>query len=211
MKQARDLPKVHSVDLRGLGRVLLTVGAQQKVEVEAHEAVLPHVRTEVRDGVLVIGLRWWLGSVLYLGELGKVVVRVTAPQLRGIRLSGAGEVRSEAALKVEDLDLRLSGAGRVALDLQAHRVEARLSGAGAVEMAGSAEELEIRLSGAGTVRAERLQARRVRIKSSGAGDCRVNASDDLEAEVSGAGSIRYAGRPRVESRISGAGKIVALD
>ena len=211
MKQARELPTLHSVDLRGVGRVVLTVGPQQKVEVEGHEAVLPHVRTDVRDGVLVVGLRWWLGSVLHVGELGKVLVRVTVPQLRGIRLSGAGEMGSEGTLKVEDLDLRLSGAGRVALDLQAHRVEARLSGAGAVDLTGTAEALEIRLSGAGTVRAERLQARRVRIKSSGAGDCRVNASEDLEAEVSGAGRIRYVGRPRVESRVSGAGKVVALD
>ena len=50
MKQARELPTLHSVDLRGVGRVVLTVGPQQKVEVEGHEAVLPHVLKSFEPG-----------------------------------------------------------------------------------------------------------------------------------------------------------------
>ena len=72
-----------------------------------------------------------------------------------MRLSGAGQVRGEGPLRVGDLDLRLSGAGHLKLELQAKRVEVRLSGAGAVELSGTAAELEIRLSGAGVVRADR--------------------------------------------------------
>jgi hypothetical protein len=210
MRQVRKLSGFHSVDLRSLGTVVLAMGPEQKVEVEAPEDLQPRVRTEVQDGVLVVGLRWWLGALLRVPDLRDVMVRVTAAELRALRLSGAGQVRSEGVLKVEDLDLRLSGAGRLALDLEARRLEARLSGAGAVELSGTAEELEIRLSGAGAVQAERLQARRVRIKASGAGECRVNASEALEAEVSGAGSVGYLGNARVESRITGVGKVAPL-
>jgi hypothetical protein len=211
MTEVRELSKFHSVDLHSLGRVVLATGPEQKVEVEAEEDLQSRVRTEVQGGVLVVGLRWWLGALLRVPELGEVVVRVTAPELREVRLSGAGQVRSEEPLQVGDLELRLSGAGRVALQLAARRVEARLSGAGAVELSGTAEELEIRLSGAGAVQAERLQARRVRIRASGAGECRVQASETLEAEVSGAGSVRYRGSPRIESRITGVGRLAPLD
>ena len=211
MTEVRELSQFHSVDLRSLGRVILASGPEQKVEVEAEEDLQPRVRTEVQGGVLVVGLRWWLGALLRVSELGEVVVRVTVPELREVRLSGAGQVRSEAPLQVGDLGLRLSGAGHVALQLAARRVDARLSGAGAVELSGTAEELEIRLSGAGAVRAEGLQARRVRIRTSGAGECRVQASETLEAEVSGAGSVRYRGSPRVESRITGVGRLSPLD
>jgi hypothetical protein len=211
MRQVREFSRFHGVDLRSLGRVVLASGPEQKVEVEAEEDLQPRVRTEVQDGVLVVGLRWWLGALLRVPELGEVVVRITLPELREVRLSGAGQVRSEDALQVGDLDLRLSGAGRVSLQLAARRVDARLSGAGAVELSGTAEELEVRLSGAGAVRADRLQARRVRIRASGAGECRVHASEHLEAEVSGAGSVRYRGNPRVESRITGVGRLSPLD
>jgi hypothetical protein len=211
MTEARELSRFHSVDLRSLGRVVLASGPEQKVEVEAEEDLQSRVRTEVQGGVLVVGLRWWLGALLRVPELADVVVRVTVPELRGIRLSGAGQVRSEGMLRVGDLVLRLSGAGRLSLELAAQRVEARLSGAGAVELSGTAGELEIRLSGAGAVQAERLETRRVRIRASGAGECRVQASETLEAEVSGAGSVRYRGNPRVESRITGVGRLAPID
>ena len=211
MKQVRELAGFHSVDLRSLGRVVLVGGPEQKVEVVAEEDLQERVRAEVQDGVLVVGLRWWLGALLRLPELSEVEVRITTPELREVRLSGAGQVRSEGALSAEDLDLRLSGAGHLALELKARRVETRLSGAGAVELSGTAEEQEIRLSGAGAVKAERLASRRVRIRASGAGECRVQASEILEAEVSGAGSVRYRGHPKVESRITGVGRLAPLD
>lgn len=211
MTEVRELSRFHSVDLRSLGRVVLASGPEQKVEVEAEEDLQSRVRTEVQGGVLMIGLRWWLGALLRVPELADVVVRVTVPELREIRLSGAGQVRSEGPLRVGDLDLRLSGAGRLLLELTAERVMARLSGAGAVELSGTAAELEIRLSGAGAVQAERLEARRVRIRASGAGECRVQASETLEAEVSGAGSVRYRGNPRIDSRITGVGRLAPID
>jgi hypothetical protein len=211
MTEVRELSQFHSVDLRSLGRVILASGPQQKVEVEAEEDLQPRVRTEVVGGVLVVGLRWWLGALLHVSELSEVVVRITTPQLREVKLSGAGQVRSETPLQVGDLELRLSGAGHLALALAARRVDARLSGAGAVELSGTAEELEIRLSGAGAVQAERLETRRVRIRASGAGECRVQATETLEAEVSGAGSVRYRGNPRVQSRITGVGRLAPLD
>ena len=211
MTEVRELEEFHSVDLRSFGRVVLMGGSQQKVEVEAEEDLLPRVRTEVQGGVLVVGLRWWLGALLRMPELNEVQVRVTVPMLRSVKLSGAGQVRSEGALSAEDLELQLSGAGRLALEVKARRVETRLSGAGAVELSGTAAEMEIRLSGAGAVRADRLETRRVRIRASGAGECRVQAAETLEAEVSGAGSVRYRGNPRIESRITGVGRLAPLE
>ena len=117
MTEVRELSHFHSVDLRSLGRVVLVSGPEQKVEVEAEEDLQSRVRTEVQGGVLVIGLRWWLGALLRVPELADVVVRVTVPELREIRLSGAGQVRSEGPLRAGDLDLRLSGAGHLALEL----------------------------------------------------------------------------------------------
>jgi len=211
MTQERRLAGFHGVDLRGLGSVVLTGGPEHKVEVEAPEDLQDRVRAEVQGGILVIGVRWWLGALFRAAELSEMVIRVTIPELRELRLSGAGRMHSESTLKLEDLGLRLTGAGRLSLDLEARRVEARLSGAGSVELSGTAEELEIRLTGAGALRAEGLHVRRAYVKTSGAGECRVHATEALEAQVSGAGTVRYRGKPRVESRISGAAKLLPLD
>lgn len=209
--EAREVGEFHSIEFRGIGTVLLAAGAKPAVEVTTAEDLQPRVRTEVRDGVLVISLRWWLGSVFRILELQSLEVRVTLKELRGVRLSGAGAMRSASALPAKELKLHLSGAGRLSLEVQAAEVEAHLSGAGRVELSGTAEELEIQLSGAGAVSAESLAARKVRVRTSGAGECRVRAAEVLKAELSGAGSVRYLGSPRVESRITGVGKVEPLD
>jgi hypothetical protein len=97
------------------------------------------------------------------------------------------------------------------LELESRRVLVRLSGAGSIELSGQAEELELQLSGAGSIDAERLATKRARVRSSGAGQCRLQVSETLEASLSGVGRILYRGSPRVESRISGAGRLEALD
>ena len=209
--EKREVGLFYSVDFRGVGNLVLSVGETQSVEVTTAEDLQPRVRTEVRDRVLVISLRWWLGSVFRILELQNLEVRVTLKELRGVRLSGAGTVRGTGVLPVKEVDLRLSGAGRLELELQGGEVVTRLSGAGRVELAGTVERQEIHLTGAGAVAAERLEARKVWVNASGAGECRVCAAEELKAEVSGAGSVRYRGRPRVDSRVTGVGRVEPLD
>jgi hypothetical protein len=119
-------------------------------------------------------------------------------------------VESNGRLTVVELDLRLSGAGRISLELQGRRVQVRLSGAGSIELSGEAEEQEVHLTGAGSIGTERLATKRARVRSSGAGEVRLQATESLEATLSGADSLLYRGSPRVESRISGVGRVEAL-
>jgi hypothetical protein len=193
-----------------VGQVILASGEEPSVEVTAEQSVIDRICTEVRDGVLVISIRWWFGLLFRAWHLRNLEVRLRVKDLRSFRLSGAGTVESNGRLGVEELDLRLSGAGKMALELQGRRVRVRLSGAGSIELSGEAEEQEIQLTGAGSIDAERLASKRARVRSSGAGECRLQVSETLEAVLSGVGSVLYRGSPRVESRISGLGRLESL-
>ncbi len=208
--EKRNVGPFHGVNFRGVGRVILAPGDEASVEVTAEQSVIDRVGTEVRDGVLVVSIHWWFGMLFRAWHLHGLQVRLGVKDLRSLRLSGAGTVASEGRLAVEELDLRLSGAGRVALELQGRRVSVRLSGAGSIELAGEAEEQEFLLSGAGSIDAEHLASKRARVRSSGAGECRLQVSETLEASLSGVGSVLYRGSPRVESRISGLGRLESL-
>jgi hypothetical protein len=208
--EKRELTPFHSVDFRGVGRLILQGGDEQSVEVTAEQSLLPRIRTEVRGGVLIIAVRWWFGMLLRLWDLRSLQVHVRLKELRRLNLSGAGTVESDGRLSFEELDLRLSGAGRISLELQSRRVLVGLSGAGSIELSGQTEELELRLSGAGSIEAEGLASKRARVRSSGAGQCRLQVAETLEASLSGVGSVQYRGSPRVESRISGIGRLEAL-
>jgi hypothetical protein len=209
--EQREVSLFKKVDFRGIGRLVLSQGEKQSVSVTASEVVLPHVRTDVRDGVLIVSFRWWPGMLFRIAEMKTLEVQLIVEELAGLKVSGAGIVQSREKIQVKEMDIHLSGAAEISLELQGRRIGTRLTGAGSIVLWGQAEEQEIRLTGAGSIQAENLVTHSTRIQASGAGECRVNATDTLDAKLSGAGRIRYRGNPKIQSRITGLGTLVTMD
>ena len=209
--QQREVPRFNRVDFRGIGRLVLSQGNTQSVAVSASEAVIPHVRTEVREGVLIVALRWWPGIFFRFRELKTLEVRLVVEELAGLKVSGAGTVESRERVEAPELEIQLSGAGEIRLELYGRRVATHLTGAGRIVLWGEADELDIRLTGAGSIQAERLVSRSAKIHSSGAGECRVHASEELDVRLGGAGTVRYIGNPAIRSRVTGVGTLTAME
>jgi hypothetical protein len=208
--QERTLPDFDRIDLRGVGTVVVRQAAATSVTVQAGEDALDKVRTEVRDGQLIVGLRWW-SALLAWRSLRNIEVIVAAPRLRALTVSGAGSIVTPEPFDAEQLELKLSGAGSLEVQVRAATVNARLSGAGSISVVGSADTLEVTLTGAGRFQGSELRAGVVRVRSAGAGETVVFAAEKLDATLTGAGSIRYRGNPQVTSRISGIGSVRAQD
>ena len=104
--QQREVPRFDRVDFRGIGRLILSQGDQQSVTVTTSEAVISHVRTEVREGTLIVSLRWWPGMLFRIAEMKTLEVRLVVEDLAGLKVSGAGTVESRERLNVEELDIR---------------------------------------------------------------------------------------------------------
>jgi hypothetical protein len=206
----RVLPDFDRVDLRGVGTVVVRQSAATSVTVQAAGGALDRVRTEVRDGQLIVGVRWW-SALLAWKSLRGIEVRVEVPRLRALIVSGAGNIVTPDPVEAEELELKLSGAGSLEVRVKADRVVARLSGAGTITAAGSTDALEVSLTGAGRFSGPELEAGTVRVRSAGAGETVVFAARTLDVTLTGAGSIRYRGNPQVTSRISGIGSVRAAD
>ncbi len=209
--EQREVSLFNTVDFRGIGRLILSQGEKRSVTVTASEVVLPHVRTEVRDGVLIVSFRWWPGMLFRIAEMKTLEVQLIVEELAGLKVSGAGVVQSREKIQVKEMDIRLTGAGEISLELQGRRIRTRLTGAGSIVLWGEAEEQEIHLTGAGSIQAENLVTRGVRVRTSGVGECRVHATETLDAKLSGAGSIRYRGNPKIQSRMTGLGTLATMD
>jgi hypothetical protein len=209
--QQREVSRFNRVDFRGIGRLILSQGEKQSVTVTASEAVISHVRTEVREGVLIVSLHWWPGMLFRISDMRTLEVRLVVEDLAGLKVSGAGIVESREGLQVKDMKIHLSGAGEIRLELHGRRIGTHLTGAGRVVLWGEADAQDIHLTGAGSVQAERLVSRSAQIHSSGAGECRVHATESLDVRLRGAGTVRYLGNPQIQSRVTGAGTLTSMD
>jgi hypothetical protein len=210
VREERAATGFHRLEINGQVEVTLVQGAAEGVTVEALSSMLHRVRTEVRDGTLVIDAaeqrqiwRW------FSGRRGSRTPRITIKLREVDQIEAAGAVTLAAdSLKAGELRLDLAGACSLKIrDLQATTL--RLDGSGAIkaDVAGKVLRQRIDLSGAGSFQASNLASDEAVIEVSGAGKAVVNAANSLEVDISGAGAVEYLGDPKVQQSISGIGKV----
>ena len=182
--------------------IKITQSDANTLKVTAPENVQSQIKTEVKDGILVISTE---GNIKNADE---IEISISMKSLTSIDISGASDVKSENQLTCDKLNIVTNGAGDIHLDLKANDIKTDISGAGDVTLKGTAQLLDATVTGAGDLKASNLEATKVIAKISGAGDAKVYAIQSLDADVSGAGSIIYKGNPVDRNvNISGAGSV----
>ena len=156
------------------------------------------------------------GGTLKLGYKDKnwnknrktVNVSITMPALQGVDFSGACKVNVERFSGIKTMDIDVSGASQVTMDLSATKVSLDLSGASQLLLTGQCDVLNGEVSGASSFKGKDFPAKEVNIDASGASSAAVAASDAIHAEASGASSIRYSGSAKnIHSSSSGASSV----
>lgn len=182
--------------------IVLRQGASCEVQIEAEdESDRQYVKYQVRQGVLELSLKKGIRG-------NKLKVIVTVRDLDRVDISGAVDLRSEGVLRLDDLDLRLSGASSIDLHLVLDELEVRSSGSSDIELRGSCNEFDLRTSGASSIEAFGFEAKHCEIHASGASNIEIAVEKELELEADGASDIRYKGNPNLRrNSVSGAASV----
>ena len=199
--EERQLPEFKTIKLKGIGRVVLTQGQTHAIGIQTDDNIMPLIETEVHSDQLVISQ----GN--YNLRPTSLEFNITVAHLKGIAISGSGEVMGKSRFVSENFYAKISGSGEMALELEVKDLQTDISGSGSVNLAGQTNRHEATISGSGKIDAFDMPARNVSLKVSGSGDCKVNATETLDARISGAGDVIYTGHPRITSKISGSGKL----
>ena len=184
----------------------ITQGSSQSVTVLGQENIIQLIQTEVSDGKWRIKLpkgTW--------ADYENLKFKITMKDIRGLGMAGSGSITTTNKIKTDDLQIGLSGSGKITVETDADYVDCGISGSGNIYLKGRAKELNIGTSGSGDLKAQDFAVEKVKIGISGSGDCMVNASESLEAGIAGSGSVHYKGRPKIKSSVSGSGSVSSID
>ena len=204
--ETREVRNFDSIEIQGRGALILEQGDAEAVVIEADEAVMPHVKAEVEDSRLVLGLEHLWDHLLH--PAASMSFRVSAVTLRRVAISGSGSVQA-GTLHTEHLSLGISGSGEMDFpQVDAKSVALEISGNGKMSVAGMAEQSVVRISGSGSVQAGKLATKSADVRISGSGTLSVNAADTLDLRISGSGSVVYEGQPLVSQHVSGSGSVM---
>lgn len=190
--QSFDVESFNGIDASWIYRVDLVQSAQQKVEVEAPDFLMPYLKVKVRKNTLVLSVSDLPRDIRKKMEKGnyRVQATVAAKEISRVELSGASRLTAEGAFQTRDFSLQMSGASSLkGLVISADRADIQCSGASQFHLTGQLKEMDIDLSGASK------------------GEV-VSDSEKLDADLSGSAKLALNGRQElVKMDVSAAGNV----
>lgn len=205
--EIRSLAEFREIVLDGFGSVHFTQGPASTLAIKGDPdpARAPHA--QVRDGVLYLGTGHSSGKFQILIRKHPLVFRVTGPYLDRITIKGVARA-TVAGLHAPRLNVEVDGAGDIRLqDLELEELRVRIGGAGKLDATGSADRQEIEITGTGSFSGTDLVGQRAAVSINGAGKANVNATDSLQISIGGVGSVTYLGDPVIQQSVGGLGRV----
>ena len=204
IEEERTVGAFEQVEFATVGSLIIEVGEQERLLVEAEENLMEYIEVDVRGDTLEIGMS--PGIVIIPTEA--IHFYLTVVELEGVHLSGLGSVELPD-FAVTRFEIDISGAGDINFDeLEATQLDVSISGLGSLTIdEGEVEEQEIHISGGGDYNAGDLESVRTEVFLSGLGSATVRVEEHLSVDISGAGSVEYYGSPSVDQNISGVGHV----
>lgn len=210
-KEKLDLPEFESIHLGVAGEVFVKQGNSTEVIIEASEKRKENLDIHVRGDKLYISNKKNNWSWKNWSTNDDLSVYVTIKKVEAIKVSSSGRVIGQGLIKASDLELSVSGSGRISMETEADELDSSVSGSGRIELEGKSGYNEVSISGSGRFLAEDLRAEEYYVSISGSGNCKINASKRIDARVSGSGRIYYKGNPdKINSKVSGSGSVKRL-
>jgi len=190
------------IEISGNFKITLTPSEDNELAIEADENLHQYIDVFVRGNTL------YILTDRRLNSRKGIIIDIPVMELRRITSSGVSTIESKGLIKSADLEIEISGAGKLDLNLDVKEVTLDLSGATLVYLEGIAEKLDVDMSGAGSLSAGELKVQDCMVNISGVGHVLVNVTGMLDAQVSGLGKVEYVGDPKsIRGDVSGIGKV----
>jgi len=210
------------VDIGSAMKLDVTYGEDFSVKITAGKQLFDHIRVAKDGDVLKVytdgwSINWWWGQTTPR-------VSIVMPKLASLHLSGASEGDVNGFKSTTDLDLHVSGASSLDLDMDTGRftseasgasnVKGRLtatgtdieiSGASDIDLTGKGGNIRLSCSGASTASLRYFEVEDADVVCTGASNGSLNISGRLDVELSGASDFNYYGDPTLGNvEVSGA-------
>ncbi len=180
--------------------VYVTQANTFKIEVEADENLIEHIKTDIKKGRLKVH------SDINLGR-GTKKIYVSLPEVQKLSVSSGGRIETQNSITAEDIALAGSSGGQLVVNLSTSDLEIDASSGASLNIDGIADQVAIDVSSGGNINAKDLQTKNCNADASSGGNIRVQVSKKLIADASSGGSIFYTGDAEVTKNKSISGRV----
>jgi hypothetical protein len=220
--QTYDFTGFTGIEIGSAMKLDVVYGDSYNVTITAGQNLFKNIKVDKSGDTLRIytegwSFSWWWGQTT-------PKVEITMPVLEKIELSGAVDGMVSGFESARNLELKVSGASSLDMDVETSFLEANISGASdvkgrmvavgshivisgasTVNFTGSGGDLYLQGSGASTLALKYYTANDADVELSGASNGSIDVSGRLDVVLSGASSLNYYGDPELgHSSVTGA-------
>ena len=138
--EERRLSEFKTIKLKGVGRVVLTQGPNHSITIQTDDNIMPLIETEIQNDQLVISQ----GN--YNLRPTTLNFNIMVAHLKGIAISGAGDVIGKSRFVSDDFAAKISGSGDMVLELDVAELETAISGSGSMNLSGKTDNYDADIS-----------------------------------------------------------------
>lgn len=202
--ESRPVSGITGVDHGTIGDLIISLGNQEALTVEAEENLLPYLETLVIDGKLTIRDKQGTN----LRPTRPVRYHLTVKSLQSLDNSSSGNINAPK-ITGQNIAINLSSSGNITLtEVQADTLNVASSSSGQIKInGGQAGQQVINLSSSGKYQAPDVKSKSAQVTLSSSGDANIWVTDQLTANLSSSGNINYFGSPQVTQQRSSSGKV----
>jgi len=192
-QQSRVIDDFDSILLHDNINLILQKSNENLLKIEAGQNILPKIEVKVENQKLTIKNA---SSCNWVRDQ-KIPVNVTVyfKNLTSIEHMGYGNITNIDTLKLNSLDILISGQGDVKLTVDIQNIDCNLNKLGDVELTGKCNDLGLISFTHGFFRGKGLQAKVISAYHSGQGDFELYAISSLDISVASIGDVYYRGNP----------------
>lgn len=207
--EQRLVEPVHAVSVTGDITLRFRQGEAASCTLTGDDDILARVRTQVRDGVLLVDYdEMWQRNRLTPTQ--PLVAELTLPALASLVLTG--ESRGElAAVSGDMLDITLEGSSTAQVtETQVNGLTLSIDGRCEITLDGQADTHILNASGMAQVDAAHLQSRRAQVSAGGMCQVTVWAVESLAVTLEESPRVQYYGDPALDEQGTGNGVLLRL-
>jgi len=190
VEETRQVSGVTGVDLATIGTVIIHVGDNESLRIEAEDNLMKYFETDARGGTLRISTT---PLTVNLRPTKPVHFFLTVKDLEQVSISGSGDIQVPD-LETKEFRVDIGGSGDVSMgDLNADRLEIYIGGSGNVNTdLVKVSTLRVEINGSGDINLIELDAVDLSLDVNGSGNLRIDDGTvvDQEIDVNGSGNFR---------------------
>lgn len=206
VSEVRSISGFNEIELSIDADVTYIQDTEYSVVIEAQSNILNVLDTDVSGNTLEIEFHKNVFSH------SKIKIEIHSPEIKGLKISGSGEISSNHPIVTSVMDLKISGSGRINLtSLTAETMSGTISGSGDISIdSGTVTDEVFNISGSGSIYTLEMVSQNSDTKISGSGSAFIHVIEELYVKISGSGNVSYKGQPTIDTHISGSGDLIHL-